>query len=468
MRIAVVLALLTACGRYGFDESAPDAALPPVVPAPAEYASGTRLRAEVHDIGGTKVFATWFDTLLGEECARHVTEDGVMRCLPTRISDGAQYTDNGCMTHLLASVQPSDQTDCPSALVLGSQQVGERYRVVQVGAKYFGTVFQNTTGTCVQVGTSASVDYYAVGATVPADMFAAFHEERTASGAFEYIEYVADDGARELDRTELFVTSTAQRCQLEMLAWNQMGCVTKSIHGFLAYADAACTEPAFVSEEAYQPFGLTFSSTTCEDDLDQVALGEALSTYYTRANGTGACSEQATDSVHHVFRATPIATSPILDRATLVPRSEPTSSNVVGADWVFTAGQKLPAGFYDKTHDDQCVVTNTLTDRVCAPLWTGYVPVYTDASCTTEHAGPPKCRGNWRSTWYPAGALGIEWRCEGLAETIRLYDQPIAPPYYEKAGDACTLGDPTTVAPLGMNGTELPLSEMSLVTRHMD
>jgi hypothetical protein len=169
-----------------------------------------------------------------------------------------------------------------------------------------------------------------------------------------------------------------------------------------------------------------------------------------------------------VFRATPIATSPILDRATLVPRSEPTSSNVVGADWVFTAGQKLPAGFYDKTHDDQCVVTNTLTDRVCAPIWTGYQPVYTDASCTIEHAGQPKCRGNWRSTWYPAGTLGIEWRCEGLAVVIRLYDQPIAPPYYEKSSAACTLGDPTVVAPLGMNVTELPPSEMSSVTRHMD
>jgi hypothetical protein len=49
-----------------------------------------------------------------------------------------------------------------------------------------------------------------------------------------------------------------------------------------------------------------------------------------------------------------------------------------------------------------------------------------------------------------------------------LYDQPIAPPYYEKSSAACTLGDPTVVAPLGMNVTELPPSEMSSVTRHMD
>lgn len=469
MRIAVVFALLTACGRFGFDQSAPDAALPTVVPPPAQYVSGTRLRAEVHDIAGTKMFATWYDTQLGEECERHVAEDGVMRCIPTRVTVGAQYSDATCTTHLLASTQPSDLIDCPSAGVLASQQVGERYRVVQVGAKYFGTIYQGTGGPCSMLGTSTDVDYYAVGPTVPADMFVAFHEERTPSGAFEYIEYVGDDGARELEQRELFVTAKAVRCQLEMLAWNQVACVAKSAHGFLAYADAACTERAFVTAQPSQPLGLTYSVTTCEEDVHQVEVGDALTTYYDRSNDTAPCTEQNLGgSDLHAFRATPIAASPIIDRATLVPRSEPAAANVVGSDWVFTAGQALPAGYYDKAHDDQCVVTNTLTDRVCAPIWTGYQPVYTDATCTIEHAGQPKCRGNWRSVWFPAGTLGIEWRCEGLASRIRLYDQPIAPPYYERSGAACTLGDPTVVAPLGMSMTELPPSEMSTVTRHMD
>ena len=465
MRIAVVLALLTACGRFGFDEPPPDAALPPVVPAPTEYESGTRLRAEVHEIAGTKSFATWYDTLLGEECARRTTEDGVMRCIPTRIAVGAQYSDAACTTHLLQSVQPMDQADCPSALVLASQPIGDRYRVVQVGAKYLGTVYQNTNGTCVQIGSSTDVSYYDIGATMPADMFVAFHEERTPSGAFEYIEYVADDGARELHQGELYVTRTGNRCQLEMLAWNRMACVTKSARGFLAYADAACTEPAYVTEDEYQPFGLTYSSTTCEDDVHHVALGDALPTYYARVNGTEPCSEQIVGR-YHVYRATPVDTSPVIDEAVLVPRSG--SADVVGSDWVFTAGQNLPAGFYDRRHDDQCIVTNTTTDRVCAPIWTGYQPVYSDATCTTQVPGQPKCRGNWRSIWYPAAGLGLQWRCDGIAVAIRLYDQPIAPPYYETDGTTCTLGDPLQVEPHGMSATELPTSEMSLVTRHMD
>jgi hypothetical protein len=467
MRIAVVLALLTACGRFGFDETPPDAAVPPVVPPPPEYASGTRLRAEVHEVNGARVFVTWYDTMLGEECQRRVTEDGVMRCIPTRISVGAQYSDAACTTHLLASVQPSDQTDCPTALVLASQQIGARFRVVQVGAKYFGTVYQNTNDTCVQLGTSTSIDLYDVGATVPPETFVAFHEERTPSGAFEYIEYVADDGARELASTELHVTQTNRRCELELVSSNRMACVDKSATGFLAYADAACTEPAYVTEDEYMPYGLTYASTTCEDDIHRVALGEALPTYYALVNGTGPCTEQTLGGgQYHVFRATPDDTSPIIDRAALVPRSN--TGDVVGSDWIFTAGQRLPAGFYDRRHGDQCVVTNTLTDRVCAPIWTGYQPVFSDATCTMQLEGPPKCRGNWRSIWYPAGSLGVEWRCEGLAETIRLYDQPIAPPYYEKTGDACTLGDPLQLEPRGMNANELPVSEMSLVTRHMD
>jgi hypothetical protein len=363
MRIAVVLALLTACGRYGFDESAPDAALPPVVPAPAEYASGTRLRAEVHEVNGTKVFTTWFDTLLGEECARRITEDGVMRCIPTRVATGAQYSDATCATHLLTTIEPSDPTDCPSALVLASQQVGERYRVVQVGAKYLGTIYQSTGGPCSMLGTSTSIDYYALGATVPADMFVAFHEERTPSGAFEYIEYVGDDGARELEQRELFVTGAAARCQLEMLAWNQMGCVAKSAHGFLGYADAACTEPAFVTEATYQPLGLSFSSTTCEDDVHQVALGDALPTYYARANDIGPCTEQSLAGTGlNVFRATEIAGTPIIDRATLVPRSEPAGANVVAP-----TGCSRPARRCPPVSTTRCMTINA-SSRTRSPI----------------------------------------------------------------------------------------------------
>lgn len=468
MRIAVVLALLTACGRFGFDEPTPTPdALPPVVAAPPDYQSGTRLRAEVHEINGTKSFVTWYDTMLGEECARYITEDGVMRCIPSRIATGVQYSDATCTTPLLVSVQPSDTTECPSMLALASQQIGERRRVVEVGAKYVGTVYQNTSDTCVQVGTSTDITYYELGATVPPTMFEAFHEQRTPSGAFEYIEYVGDDGARELERNELGVTATASRCQLESLAWNQMACVDKSARGFLAYADAACTEPAYVTQDAYQPFGLVYSSTTCEDDIHRVALGDPLPTYYAHVNGTEPCSQQdAAGGRFHVYRATPDDASPIIARAILTPRIG--APDVVGSDWLFTTGQNLPAGFYDRRHDDQCVVTNTLTDRVCAPIWTGYVPVYSDASCATQLPGPPKCRGNWRGIWYPAGSLGIEARCEGIAMSIHLYDQPLAPPYYEQDGNACTLGDPSVVAPRGMNTSEVPLSEMSLVSRHMD
>lgn len=469
MRIAVVLALLTACGRYGFDEPTPDAALPPVVPAPGQYTSGTRLRAEVHEVNGVKAFVTWYDTLLGEECQRYVAEDGVMRCIPTRIGVGSQYSDAACATHLLTSLQPMDPGDCPSTLALASQQLGDRYRVVQVGAQHLGTVYQNTNDTCVMVGSSTDIQFYAIGATIPPEMFVAFHEERTPSGTFEYIEYVGDDGSRQLDAGQLFVTQMGKYCELQELAWNQVACVEKGARGFLGYADAACTEPAYITEGEYMPYGLTYSGTTCEDDVHRVALGEPLPTWYARVNGTEPCSEQNLGGGRYrVFRATPDSTSPIVARATIVPRSEPATGDVVGSDWIFPAGQNLPAGFYDRRHDDKCVVTNTLNDRVCAPIWTGYQPVYSDASCTTALAGPPRCRGKWRATWYPAGTLGLEPRCEGIAERIRPYDQPIAPPYYEKTGDTCTLGDPMELEPRGMSTMDLPLSEMALVARHMD
>lgn len=453
------------CGRYGFVDDKPDAVTVPIVPPPAGYQSGTRLRATIHEIGSAKRFVEWFDTQLGEECALYEAEDGVTRCLPSRVGFVAQYSDSTCATPLLLENVVVDSTDCPSANVLARVQVGERARVVQVGASYTGTVYQNTNGTCVMVG-SSGIPFFSVGATVPPEMFVAFHDELTPSGDLAYIEHVGDDGSRVLDTTGLVHSATGEHCRLESLTHDETLCLPKEAGGGLIYADAACTERAVYTNEEPTPRIRVYANfDTCRYDALDATIGEELTGFYQLDGATQACIAGTLPATYRIFRVTSL--DPAVSFATGV-LDVPAGGRVVVASWKFTQGQSMPSGFYDTLHGDACIVTAVADthERVCAPIWTGYTHVYSDTSCSTAISGIPRCAGAWRSQWYPTAPP--QWTCDGPAEMIYAMDQPIAGPYYEKANGTCALADPTLVEPKGQNPALMPVSEMALVTRRFD
>lgn len=473
MRHLATLALLVGCGRIGFSDGAvpstPDAsadASAPLVPAPPPYASGTRLRAEIYEIGAVRRFATWFDTQRGEPCAAAVAEDGVTRCLPSEMSVGVQYTDAACTIPLIVGEVPMDKTDCPSSDTHARYQVGERTRIVQVGAPYTGTVYQAQQGSCVMVG-NAPWPYYQVGATVDPASFVALHDELTRSGDLAYIEQVGDDGARLLDTDHLVVAATGVRGAFYQTSHDELQLVPDDPRAGLVYSEPTCTDPAvFVQGAATATHALIAQRhDTCSDALFDATLGVQLTTFYQR-DGSGGCTAATLPTGDEVYRATSLVPLQPLAIATL---GAPAGQGVVAATWTFSQGQTLPGGFYDASHGDQCLpITLASTyERVCAPIWDSRPAVFRDQTCTTEIDGYPHCRGNWRATWYPDALASFT--CDGFAWQVYAYDQPIAGPYYEERdGTTCALADPGAVAPLGPDPSKLPAAEMAPVARRMD
>jgi len=452
---------LVGCGRIGFDED--DTQTAPVVPPPASYQDGTRLRAMINDVGGAKQFLSWFDTQFGQECTRAVAEDGVTRCLPVQLTVAGQFSDPACTVPVGVGRTASDSAACPYAATVARMPIGDQTRVVQVGALYSGALYQ-VSGTCSPTS-PFGFTYYSVGATVAPDMFVAFHDELTASGDLAYIEYVGDDGARELDATELVVRASGEHCRLMSISHDEWICAPKQPMGTPAFADAACTEPAVVIDQPPTPHVHQYVRLdTCEDDILDLTLGQELTTGY-ELDASQACVAQNRPAPYRTFRVTAVAPTVRFATAQL---DVPAGSPVVVPSWRFTQGQSLPTDFYDTRYGDFCSVT-TVADtrvRVCAPVWTGFPPVYQDASCTVAINGFPRCRGAWRSEWFPVAPA--QWTCEGVAEYVYRYDQPIAGPYYETVNNACALADPIAVEPSGRSATVMPTGEMAPVTRRMD
>jgi hypothetical protein len=454
---------LAGCGRIGFDDRL-DAQVVPVVPPPPSYQSGTRLRAQIHEVGNAKRFVSWFDTQLGEECYLAVAEDGVTRCIPSRMAVGVQFSDAGCTTPLIILAPPVDTTDCPSAAAIGRITVGDRTRAVQVSAQYTGTVYQGQPGNCV-IPSSGVFEFYGVGATLAPEMFVGFHDELTASGDLAYIEHVGDDGSRLLEETELVVRATGERCTMHELGHDELVCLPQQASGSLVYADANCSEQAIVTNQAPTPRMHTFDQrTACTDSIQEVTTGAELTAYY-YLNAQQTCTPLSVPTPYRAFRAVSIEPAIALASGRL---EVPVGSPIVVASWRFAQGQSLPGQLYDTRHGDFCLVMSAATtyERVCAPMFSGYAPLYSDASCTAGINGVPRCRGSWRANWFPSAPA--EFTCEGLTQHFYPYDQPIAGPFYQHVDGTCALADPTVVEPRAMSATQMSTSELARVTRRMD
>lgn len=469
MKFSLCLVIAVAgCGRWGFAESA-DATVDsvPVVPPPTSYVDGSRLRAEIHEIGTTKQFVTWFDTKLGEPCQLYVAEDGVTRCLPNALEAGSQFTESTCTTPslIITNIIPNDTTDCPQARNYALVQVGDRRRVVQPGATYTGTLYQGGPGNCTGVGANGFT-YVMQGATVSPDTFVAFHDVLTPSGDLAYIEHVGDDGSRQLEINEMAVRTTGEHCELVEVSHDERLCLPKATFGGVVYADATCTERAIFTNpgDPVTPRlrSITAGTACGSDHVFDVSYSDEITTFYQL--DAGVCTAHTLPG-YHIFRVTSIDPAVPLDTGVL----EPPASGPVGiASWRFTQGQTLPGALYNTEHGDFCYVIDIADtyERVCAPYWTGYLPVYTESTCTTPANGFPRCQGAWRAAWFPTAPF--QYSCEGTTWRVYAYDQPVAGPFFDKSDTTCAPLDPTVAAPKSQNPSLMPTSQMTPVTRRMD
>lgn len=464
MRFGLVLFVAASCGRLGFDAPPTDAdvAFPP---PPASYVAGTRLRPLVYAGSGAHQLVTWFDQQLDMECELALAEDGVQRCMPTRVRRSFQYADAGCTVPLLGYREPTNLASCPSATTIASFDDGSgKQRGVTLGAPFTGQVYQSNGTTCVMVG-GASIDYFEVGTPVAPETFVAAHEIEVRHGSLSYVILETDDGAQELQTNVLRDHVRGDTCELHMPAHDRAMCLVRRSYASLVYADAGCTQRAAVGDAIAGDEIYAYDSGLCEDTVHRYSLGAPITSYYSIQNDT--CTPSALPAGWTGYRID--GELPLDPSATAVLQA-PTTNDILGeARWVFDNGMELPAGLYDTRHADFCHVIPMMTSftNVCAPLWTSARSVYTDNTCTTAVAVYPECRGKWRAIWYPSASGEVP--CDiGFTNFVHRYSVLQPGPFWRKVGTTCTPVTETTGMAYTMSGTRSPESEFVPVTRQME
>jgi len=147
--------------------------------------SGTRLKAYWHTAAdGSKQFANkWFDSLLNLDCTVRGAPDAKYRCLPAFEVTGDFFTDQGCMTPLVAfSTQVAACTNMSSVGVVGQSQFASvrgpdparcAVSINRIGAAYSGTIYTRNGPSCVALPPNQyPQEYHEVGPALDLNMFA--------------------------------------------------------------------------------------------------------------------------------------------------------------------------------------------------------------------------------------------------------------------------------------------------------
>jgi hypothetical protein len=187
MRRALVVVFLVACSsssskneinpdpsKADGGQSSPD----PNPSKPGESKSGTRLKARTMvGADGSRSFVGWYDSQQKTDCNFTKSADGQTRCLPTSaFTLPSHFTDSGCTTPVGYAAK-----GCPPATKYlqspRSASCNTTYAVHQLGALYTGDIFIGSPDSCTKTSPSSALDYYTVGAEVPASTFVAGSEE---------------------------------------------------------------------------------------------------------------------------------------------------------------------------------------------------------------------------------------------------------------------------------------------------
>jgi hypothetical protein len=144
-------------------------------------AGGTRIQL-IQDASGAATSAEYdvFDSRLGFECYPESAADGVVRCLPRKLSFLTNaFSDAGCTQPLaLAPYGPNPCTTPLPPLLVGnytSSGCMSQLHIYQPGPKYTGPIYSGSPGSCSTV--TASQDEYRVGSEIDPTTFAAVTEQ---------------------------------------------------------------------------------------------------------------------------------------------------------------------------------------------------------------------------------------------------------------------------------------------------
>lgn len=225
-----------------------------------DWVSGRRLRAWVHDGGGTRLFVGWRDTELDTDCELTATADGAMRCTPLARIARTYFGDAECTDALVSGLtsatfvtttDAATDDDCVAGTIgafTGFAGIDERDSVravhrIGVARAAPSDLYQLAAdGTCSRAANPPHGPWRARGDEVALEEFVRAERvvTRLASG-LSSVTLVADDGARQA--AGLAFTETGEACAVG--GPDRLRCLPVSTR-FTAshvFGDAQCSTP---------------------------------------------------------------------------------------------------------------------------------------------------------------------------------------------------------------------------------
>ncbi len=372
----------TSADAPGGDASGDATADGPTGPYP-DYASGTRLRAQVYRTAdGTKLWHGWYDSTLGTPCSfqqNFTAEDGVTRCMPT--GAGAYYLESTCSTPVTVV-----QTGCTAPTYVSEALATNPCRsaaysvgpVVDAGASLY-YMMGSTCASITAPGTVHSLTHVAATSLVAATRAV---DTRTASLGAAY--WRADDGALQslgavdltrsggcapLSGSYASVCSPSDLVYASTPLFSDMGCTTRAARKF----DLGCFASATHDVEVQ-------TQDSCGNvTIELNTLGSALTSSYTIPSG-GSCTgttAPATFTDYALGAAIPASSLPS------VKTTDVGSGRITTRYLAAGTGEKLAVTTWvDSQLAAACMVLATSAGLRCVP-GDYHQEAYSDTACTS-------------------------------------------------------------------------------------
>jgi hypothetical protein len=379
----VVLCLLAACGQVSVSH---DASIDSGGDDTGGAKSGTRLKIEWRDFGGTRIIGDLYDTQRNEACYATDWSDGNTYCSPSDINStvyanatctqivGQVYHDTGCTQPPPAYFIQYDNTGCGG----GPTHIYPRGPKLAVTQYYY----KQSDGTCAGPYTTTNYDFYQVGTEVaPSSFVQLMRGAPIGSSRLAQRFYTSADGAQ--------LPASLHDAQLGtdcFLSYQYGGatsgsCVPSQVRYASYYHDASCTQGEFsITSSCPRPaYAEQSTNASCPGSplkYFNVGAATAASPLFYKSGPTCTMTTGSMGQTYYTL-GTEITLASL-------PRSHDTTPNRSVELIHYTDGTATYADYslYDVAHDTECY-PYTLSDKSvrCLPQAGGVSSYFKDANC---------------------------------------------------------------------------------------
>lgn len=368
---ALLLVLLAACGRVGFeplDGGGPgdDGSVLPT--------SGSRLKLKWFDFAGARQIAGIRDTQLGKDCVPLPTVDGT-RCVPIRSLGIVGYADAGCTQPI--GLQPDNSCPSPNPeyfLEVASDPctIGIS-RVLARGATLGpGDVYAKGEGSSC-IGPATVQTRVSLGAELPfADMASLSITAPVGSDRLRVSYLESSDGFRM--PFGLYDAMLDTNC-MPLVSGGRTVCAPEDTMRAL-YSDAACQVPIGITDDRCPPsrFIEREVGQCFREELAWFERGPSLASVPTKYSYAGDTCVMTTTSDADAYALGVELTVIELDRTPAAMGGRVRAYAGGGASRFFD-------GLYDSTLGIECLPEETATGAICVPTSTRSEAYFSDAAC---------------------------------------------------------------------------------------